>query len=60
MYKLTAALLQPVSDGEPAGCIHDFSRVLMLLFIIELCIAAMFLMLLAQLISVSSMTMMLR
>ncbi len=60
MYKLAAALLQPVSDGELGGCIHDFSRVLMLLFVIQLCTAAMFLMLIAQLISVSSMTMMLR
>ena len=60
MYKITAALLQPVSDGELGGCIHDFSRVLMLLFVIQLCTAAMFLMLIAQLISVSSMTMMLR
>jgi len=60
MYKLTAALLQPVSDGEPAGCIHDFSRVLMLLFIIQLCTAAMFILLIAQLIAVSGMTMKLR
>lgn len=60
MYRLAAALMQPVSDGQLASCIHDFGRVLMLLFIIQLCAAAMFLMLIAQLISVSSMTMMLR
>ncbi|MBQ8554888.1 MAG: stage III sporulation protein AE [Clostridia bacterium] len=60
LYKLAAALMQPVSDGELAGCIHDFGRVLMLLFIIQLCAAAMFLMLIAQLIAVSGMTMMLR
>lgn len=60
IYKLTAALLQPVSDGALGGCIHDFSRVLMLLFIIQLCTAAMFLMLMAQMIAVSGMTMMLR
>ena len=60
MYKFAAALMQPVSDGELGGCIHDFSRVLMLLFIIQLCTAAMFLMLIAQLIAVSGMTMMLR
>ena len=60
MYKLAAALMQPVSDGELGGCIHDFSKVLMLLFIIQLCTAAMFLMLIAQLIAVSGMTMMLR
>lgn len=60
MYKLAAALMQPVSDGELGGCIHDFSRVLMLLFIIQLCTAAMFLMLIAQLIAVSGMTFMMR
>ncbi len=60
LYKLAAALMQPVSDGPLAGCIHDFGRVLMLLFIIQLCAAAMFLMLIAQLIGVSSMTFMMR
>lgn len=60
MYQLAAALMQPVADGPLARCIHDFSRVLMLLFIIQLCTAAMFLLLIAQLIAVSGMTMMLR
>lgn len=60
MYQLAAALMQPVADGELARCIHDFSRVLMLLFIIQLCTAAMFLLLIAQLIAVSGFTMMLR
>ena len=60
LYKLAAAVMQPVSDGPLANCIHDFGRVLMLLFIIQLCAAAMFLMLIAQLIGVSSMTFMMR
>ena len=60
MYRLASALMQPVSDGPLSGCIHDFGRVLMLLFVVQLCAAAMFLMLIAQLIAVSSMTMMLR
>ena len=60
LYKLAAALMQPVSDGELADCIDDFGRILMLLFIIQLCAAAMFLMLIAQLIAVSGMTVMLR
>lgn len=60
LYRLSSALLQPVSDGPLAACIHDFGRVLMLLFIMQLCAAAMFLMLIAQLIAVSGMTMMLR
>lgn len=60
MYHLASALMQPVSDGALSGCIHDFGRVLMLLFVIQLCAAAMFLMLIAQVIAVSGMTMMLR
>ena len=60
LYRLAAALMQPVSDGPLCHCIHDFGRILMLLFIIQLCAAAMFLMLIAQLIGVSSMTFMMR
>ena len=60
LYRLVSALMQPVSDGPLSGCIHDFGRVLMLLFVIQLCAAAMYLMLIAQLIAVSGMTMMLR
>ena len=60
LYRLAAALMQPVSDGPLAHCIHDFGKVLMLLFIIQLCAAAMFLMLIAQMIGVSSMTFMMR
>lgn len=60
MYRLASALMQPVADGPLSRCIHDFSRVLMLLFIIQLCTAAMFLLLIAQLVAVSGMTMMLR
>lgn len=60
LYRLASALMQPVTDGSLSTCIHDFGRILMLLFIMQLCAAAMFLMLIAQLIAVSSMTMMLR
>ena len=60
LYRLASALMQPVSDGPLSHCIHDFGRVLMLLFIIQLCASAMFLMLIAQLIGVSSMTFMMR
>ena len=58
--QLASALMQPVADGELARCIGGFSQVLMLLFIIQLCTAAMFLLLVAQLVAVSGMTMMLR
>ena len=60
LYKLASALMQPVSDGSLAGCIHDFAKVLMLLFVLQLSAAAMYLMLIAQLIAVSGFTMMLR
>lgn len=60
LYKLAAALLQPLSDGELVDCIHDFSQVLMLLFVIQFCSAAMFLLLIGQIVGVSGMTMMLR
>jgi len=60
LYRLTASLMQPVSDGPLSNCIHDFGKVLMLLFIIQLCAAAMFLMLIAQMIGVSHMTFMMR
>lgn len=60
MYQFTAAVMQPIADGPLANCIYDFSRVLMLLFIIQLCTAAMFLLLIGQLIAVSGITMMLR
>lgn len=60
LYRLASALMQPVCEGPLADCIHDFGRVLMLLFTMQLCAAAMFLLLIAQLIAVSGMTMMLR
>lgn len=60
LYRLAAALMEPVGDGPLAKCIHDFSGVIMLLFVIELCAAAMFVMLIAQVVAVSSMTVMLR
>ena len=60
LYRLAAALMEPVGDGPLAKCIHDFSGVIMLLFVIELCAAAMFVLLIAQVVAVSSMTVMLR
>ena len=60
IYQVTSALMQPIADGALARCIHDFSRVLMLLFIIQLCTAAMFMLLIGQLIAVGGFTMMLR
>lgn len=60
IYKLAAALLQPFADGDLTDCIHDFSQVLMLLFVIQLCAAAMYLLLIGQIVGLGSATMMLR
>ena len=60
IYRLTAALLQPVGDQDITECIHDFGGILMLFFIVQLCVGAMFLLLIAQLVAVSSSTVMLR
>lgn len=48
LYRLASALMQPVSDGPLSGCVSDFGRILMLLFVIQLCAAAMFMMLIAS------------
>ena len=60
MYRLCAALLQPVAPGRVSGMIHDFSEVLMLLFIIQLSVGAMFLLLAAQMLAVGNATVGLR
>ena len=59
-YRLCAALLQPAVPERVSGMIHDFSDVLMLLFIIELSVGAMFLLLVAQMLAVGNLTVGLR
>ena len=60
MYRLCAALLQPAVPDRVSGMIHDFSDVLMLLFIIELSLGAMFVLLVAQILAVGNLTVGLR
>ena len=60
LYRACAALLEPLGDGAAPGCIQDFSDVLMLLFIIQLSVGAMFLLLVAQMLVVGNLTVMLR
>ncbi len=60
IYRCCAALLEPVSGSRICSCIHFFSNVLMMLFTIELSVAAMFLLLVAQMLAVGQMTVMLR
>lgn len=60
LYKGVAALLQPIAEGRILSCVEDFSRVLMLLFIVQLCAAAMFLLLIAQILAMTHFTVLLR
>ena len=55
-----AALLEPLSDARAGQCIQDFSDILMLLFVIQLSVGAMFLLLVAQMLVVGNLTVMLR
>lgn len=60
VYRLCAAVLEPVADGRLVACISDFSNVLVIVFITLLCIGAMFFLVVAQLLVVGNLTVMLR
>ncbi|MBQ9197319.1 MAG: stage III sporulation protein AE [Clostridia bacterium] len=60
IYRLCAALLQPAVPDRVSAMIHDFSDVMMLLFIIELSVGAMFMLLVAQMLAVGNLTVGLR
>lgn len=60
LYRATAALLQPVAEGRVLRCMDGFAKVLMLLFIVQLCAAAMFVLLIAQILATTNLTVMLR
>ena len=60
VYRACAALLEPLSDTRASGCLQAFSDVLMLLFVIQLSVGAMFLLLTAQMLAVGNLTVMLR
>ncbi|MBR5110177.1 MAG: stage III sporulation protein AE [Clostridia bacterium] len=60
LYRAGAALLEPLSDPRGGACLQDFSDILMLLFVIQLSVGAMFLLLAAQLLAVGNLTVMLR
>lgn len=59
-YRLCAALLQPVGASRCADLLQAFSHALMLLFVIELSVSAMFVLLVAQVLAVGNGTVMLR
>ena len=60
LYRAGAALLEPLSDARGGACLQDFSDILMLLFVIQLSVGAMFLLLVAQMLVVGNLTVMLR
>lgn len=60
LYRASAALLEPLADRRVSACLQDFSDVLMLLFIIQLSVGAMFLLLVAQMLVVGNLTVMMR
>ena len=60
VYRACAALLEPLADDMAGKCIQDFSDILMLLFVIQLSVGAMFLLLTAQLLAAGNLTVMLR
>lgn len=60
LYRACAALLEPLSGGNAADCAQDFSDILMLFFVIQLSVGAMFLLLVAQMLVVGNLTVMLR
>ncbi|MDD6040232.1 MAG: stage III sporulation protein AE [Clostridia bacterium] len=60
LYRAAAALLEPVSDSPLCRAIGSYADVFQLLFVIQLSVGAMFLLLVAQLITVANWTVMLR
>ncbi len=60
VYRLCAAVLEPVADPKLVACISDFANVLVMVFITLLCVGAMFFLLVAQLLVVGNLTVMLR
>ena len=60
LYRGTAAVLQPVAEGRILKCMESYAEALMLLFIVELCAAAMYVLLIAQILAMTNLTVLLR
>ena len=60
LYRAAAALMEPVADGPLCRAIGSYADVFQLLFVIQLSMGAMFMLLVAQLITVANWTVMLR
>ncbi len=60
IFKVCAALLEPIADSQLVTCVGDLGDVLMALFSALLCVSAMFFLLVTQVLIVGNMTVMLR
>lgn len=60
MYQACAAVLQPAAESRLVRCMADFSGVMMLLFVVQLSLGAMFLLLIALVLAAGNLTVMLR
>ena len=60
LYRLASALMEPAADSPLCRAIGSYADVFQLLFVIQLSVGAMFLLLVAQLITVANWTVMLR
>ena len=60
IFKVCAALLEPIADSQLVACVGDLGDVLMALFSALLCVSAMFFLLVTQVLIVGNMTVMLR
>ncbi|HML48555.1 MAG TPA: stage III sporulation protein AE [Clostridia bacterium] len=60
VFRVCAAIAEPVADGCIVDLMEDFSGVLVMLFTVLMAVAAMFFLLIAQLLVVGNLTVMLR
>ena len=60
VMKFSAALLEPVADGEIVRAIGDFSRIIVLFLITMLCVCTMYFLLIVQMLLMGNLTVMLR
>ena len=60
VLKLSAAILEPVADGEIVRAIGDFSGTIVLFLITMLCVGTMYFLLIVQPVLVGNLTVMLR
>ena len=60
MLRLSAALLEPIADGDTVCAIGHFARTIVLFFITMLCVGTMYFLLIVQVLLVGNLTVLLR